>query len=397
MMKGLTRLWLRSVKQVSKAQRQQNKKLVNSLFGKPSTSKRRGTASPAVKSTAKSATKSSARSASTVSTRSKTKADAGTTAGAGASAAPLPGKWLASYYSSFTEDGRLPARRMSYWLYLPSKGVDATSSLPLVVMLHGCEQTATRFSQGTRMNRLAEQKGFAVLYPQQSLKAHPNRCWPWYEKTTQEGGGEVKLIVGTIRKVLEKYPIDTTRIYVAGLSAGAAMANIIALNYPHLVAAVGLHSGTIFGAGHSRMGAYAVMQGGSVRHIGTAIRDVVNRVEAFPPIPAILIHGQQDKVVRPVNLAQLAQQFKILNGLSDESEAPAVLESEGRAGGRTPVNPYKTYDHYNGGKLLLRVCEIFHLEHAWSGGDCALKFNACAGPDASKMMWDFFARHRRPV
>jgi poly(hydroxyalkanoate) depolymerase family esterase len=245
------------------------------------------------------------------------------------------------------------------------------------------------------MNRLAEQKGFAVLYPQQSLRRHPNRCWHWYEKPTQDGGGDVQLIVGIIGQVVDKYAMDRSRIYIAGLSAGASMAGIVALNFPDLIAAVGLHSGTVFGAGRSRMDAYAIMQTGAAGKIGGPIRDVLEKSGDFPGMPAILIHGQSDKVVRPVNLTQLAQQFRLLNRLSGDGEPPPVLKLAAKPGARNPANAYKTIDHYSGRKLMLRVCDILQLDHAWSGGDCKLQYNACAGPDASKMMWDFFARHRR--
>ncbi len=375
MLKGLSRLWWRGVKEIGKVQQRQQRKLVKTLLAAPAKSKR-----PPVKSVAPARTQAPA---------AKPKTEAET------KSVQLPGKWMASYYSSFSALGEVPARRMSYWLYIPDSVT--TDSMPLVVMLHGCEQTATQFSQGTRMNELAEKKGFAVLYPQQSLKSHPNRCWHWYDKMTQGGGGDVQLIVGIIDKVAQKYPIDKTRIYVAGISAGAAMANIVALNYPHLIAAVGLHSAPVFGAGHSRMGAYAVMQRGAIKLIDTGIHEAVQKFAGQLKMPAILLHGQSDKIVRAINLTQLAQQFRVLNQLSAEGEIPVVLKAAGRAGSRNPDHAYKTYDYYSGRKLLLRVCEIVQLEHAWSGGDCKLKFNACAGPDASKMMWDFFARHRRVV
>jgi poly(hydroxyalkanoate) depolymerase family esterase len=371
MIKGLTSLWLRALKRATKAQKSQNKKLVKGLLPKPAPKRAKSKTAPAKRAPAR-----APKPAVTIVSHSAT----------------LPGKWLATYYSSLADTGALPARRMNYWLYLPSK--PSTTPIPMVVMLHGCEQTATQFSQGTRMNQLAEEKGFAVLYPQQSLRGHPNRCWHWYEKSTQEGGNDVELIVGVIGKVSQKYSVDPTRIYLAGLSAGASMANIIALNHPHLIAAVGLHSGTVFGAGHSRMGALSVMQLGSAQFTGAAIRDAVKRFGAFPKMPAILIHGQEDKVVRPVNLTQLTQQFRMLNELPDEGQPAAVLKPA-KPGNRNRANAYRIQDYYNGRKLLLRACEILQLEHAWSGGDCTLKFNACAGPDATKMMWNFFARHRR--
>ena len=381
MLKGLSRLWWRGVKKVSKAQQGQSKKLVRLLLAP----------SPKAPRSKNSIRKSSASPVS-IARAPDSKLKRKPRPKSGEPSSRLPGKWLSCYYNSFPDDGKLPARRMSYWLYLPDR--ESTSGLPLVVMLHGCDQTATQFAAGTRMNRLAEEKGFAVLYPQQSLRSHPLRCWPWFEKSIQGGGGDVQLIAGTIDKVVRQYAIDTTRVYVAGLSAGAAMAHIMALTYPHRIAAVGLHSGPVFGAGHTRMGAYAVMQGGSIKASGSAIEEAFKNCGGLPKIPAILLHGQADKVVRPINQAQLAQQFKILNRLGPENAAPIMLKPAGRSK-ISPSNPYLLQDYVAAKKLLLRVCEILHLEHAWSGGDCTLQYNACNGPDASKMIWEFFARHRR--
>lgn len=364
MLKGLSRLWWSGVKQIRKAQKSQNKKLAKSLLAKPKpAAKRVSRTRPPV-----------ARALPALAHRP-------------------PGKWLASYFSSFELDGFLPARRMRYWLYLPASA--AASPLPLVVMLHGCEQTATEFAQGTRMNLLAERKGFAVLYPQQSVNAHPNRCWAWYKSEIQNGGGDVKMIAAMIEKVVQKHALNASRVYVCGLSAGAAMANILALNYPHLVAAVGMHSGPVFGAAHSRIGAYAAMQHGGIDLFDHAIRNVIKKDKTFPRMPAILIHGLQDTVVRPVNLAQLTHQFKVLNQLAEDGAEPILLKEEKPAGVAARRKSYRMDAYYGGEKMMLKVCEIFNLDHAWSGGDCTLPYNACKGPDASKMMWDFFARHQR--
>jgi poly(hydroxyalkanoate) depolymerase family esterase len=389
MAKGLTGLWLRGLARAAKAQQARNKKMLKLVLATPKPKRARKTApakrpaSAQENTRARSARNGTVRSATDgTTTRSRTLAKAPSTT--------LRGKWLRSYYAS-AESGAAPGRRMSYWLYLPS--TPAGEPMPLLVMLHGCQQTATQFADGTRMNRLAEEKGFAVLYPQQSVRGHPNRCWHWYERNTQHGGDDVKLIVGVIGKVMESYSVDRRRVYLAGLSAGAAMANIIALNHPHLIAAVGLHSGTIFGAGHSRLGALSVMQLGSSRSPLPAIDEAANRSTPFPIMPAILIHGQQDSVVRPINLTQLTHQFSHLNGLRPEEQRQPVVKRA--KSGSAPEHAYRLRDFYAGKTLVLRECEVHNLDHAWSGGDCTIKFNDCSGPDASRMMWDFFARHRR--
>lgn len=375
MIKIFNRLWLGGIKRIGKMQKMQTKKIVKNLLV-PVMTRRTGLKISRTK-IQKSKTPVSRKAPSKSSTVETTH--------------QLPGKWLSSYIDMLPDNGKLIARRMRYWLYFPNR--DTTVDLPLVVMLHGCGQTAMQFAQGTRMNQLAEEKGFAVLYPQQSLRGHSQRCWQWYDKSVQKGGREIQMIAGAIDKVVHQYAIDNTRIYAAGLSAGAAMAHILALIFPHRIAAVGLHSCPVFGAGHSPLGAYAVMQGGSAKAGRDAIGDVSKMNEAFPKIPAILLHGEADKIVRPINLGQLAQQFRTLNRLNSENATPVVNKIARK--GKNSGNPYQTQDYLVGRKSLLKVCQIRNLDHAWSGGDCSLPWNSCNGPDASKLMWDFFVHHRR--
>lgn len=298
------------------------------------------------------------------------------TARAATPSAVAPGKWLSAQMPNAA------GQRMSYWLYLPNHQ-PSEQGMPLVVMLHGCQQTATQFAQGTRMNLHAEKMGYAVLYPQQLVSSHPHRCWKWYDRATQEGGGDVQAIVAIIHQILTSYRIDRSRVYVAGISAGAGMANILALNYPGLFAGVGLHSGPVFGAGHNTIGALGVMKHGAAGlRADLAIQELLQRQPSFPGMPAILFQGEADHVVRPVNQVQLARQSMTLNHLS----GPAKITEKQR---------YRLHDFYTGRKLMLRVARIEKLEHAWSGGDSTLAFNDRAGPNASKMMLDFFSRHRR--
>jgi len=372
-----TRL-LRSLVRNGKAQRRTVSKLVSQLFAAPKP-KRQTKAKPKLKPLAKSAARAPALHVPSLPL-------------AAPHVSPAPGKWLAAYYTPPPQIGAMPGRRMSYWLYLPDHVSEQARNqgLPLVVMLHGCRQTATQFAQGTRMNQLAERAGYAVLYPQQLVSAQAQRCWKWYDKATQDGGGDVPTIVGIIDKVSSQYRIDRSRVYIAGMSAGAGMANIVALNHPQLIAAVGLHSGPMFGAGHSTLGALGVMQHGAASRVDSAILEVMQRQPPFPAMPTMLIQGQGDKVVRPVNQVQLAQQGLLLNRLS--AAAPSKLALKPAARGR---NAHEIRDFYAGRKVLLRIARVAHLEHAWSGGDASLAFNDRAGPNASKMLLDFFARHRR--
>ena len=302
-------------------------------------------------------------------------------------AVALPGSWTRSFFAAPN------GQRMSYWLYLPQRDkAQALKPLPLVVMLHGCTQTAPEFAQGSRMNALAQRKGFAVLYPQQLVTIDAHRCWQWYQRATQNGGGEAALVAGMVTQVVAKLGLDASRVYLAGISAGAALAQIIALRYPFRIAAVGLHSGPVFGTADSRMTAFGAMQTGGGTHVAQAVQGTVEG-GGFPRMPAIVLHGEADKVVRIINQHQVAQQFLRVNGMADL--APVTTHTPARPKGRSPRHAFQTQDYRVGRKPIVSVCRIAGLEHAWSGGDGALRFNDSVGPDASALLWAFFAKHRR--
>jgi poly(hydroxyalkanoate) depolymerase family esterase len=301
-----------------------------------------------------------------------------------------PGKWLAAHIALPQQAGQAPGRRMAYWLYLPDQPAPARG-WPLIVMLHGCHQSATQFAQGTRMNLVAEQKGYAVLYPQQLASAQAQRCWRWYDQATQQGGGDTALLAALVAKVAAQHGVDMRRVYACGLSAGAGMAAVLALNHPELIAAVGLHSGPVFGAGHTPAGALHVMRHGAAAH-ADAIHGVLRSRPGFPGMPALLVQGEDDHVVRPVNQQQLTRQWLLLNGLP-LSARPAVTSKEATRNGSR--HAHTIHDYAAGRKVVLRVASIAGLGHAWCGGDAEVAFHAAAGPDASRMMAAFFALHRR--
>lgn len=396
MAKSLSSLWLKSMRRVSKAQQAQqtrSMRLFESMLPKaaPARKPRRPTlktlkllpapAKPAQKTRRPSAAQARA-------------------------AARLPGTWRKAWFTLPGDGLWTDTRRMMYWLYLPA-GVPAAPDapetparpLPLVVMLHGCQQTAPDFAAGSRMNQLAERKGFAVLYPQQSAAADSHRCWHWYKRATQKGEGDIELIAAMVEQVQHKHGLDTSRTYVAGLSAGAALAAILALRHPGLFAAVGMHSAPVFGTTHSPFSAYRAMQHGSASSYAMAAREFTGAGAQFPGMPAILIHGNHDSVVRRVNADQLAAQFEIINGpvltRTESREEPAVRRHPERRGGRKPRHAYQTSTWYAGRKPQLVRCDVDALGHAWSGGDDSVKFSEPQGPDATLMMWTFFTYHRR--
>ncbi|WDZ96703.1 PHB depolymerase family esterase [Herbaspirillum sp. WKF16] len=353
MLKKVKRLWFSGMKKAAKAQQKHVKTMLKMLVAKPS---------PAA---AKSRRPGSKRSAPTV--------------------AP-PGSWMLGRHS---HDAAL-ARRMQYRLFLPDRhGAGA----PLIVMLHGCQQNAADFAEGTRMNAHAARKGYAVLYPEQSLGAHAQRCWKWYDPATQRGEADVAMIAALVEDIAARHAIDRRRVYACGLSAGAAMAQLLALTHPGLVAAVGLHSGPAYGGCKSAAGAYRLMQAGAGSPLA-AMDELLAVRPAAAGVPAILIAGDADKVVRPINHRQLTQQFVRLNRESNLEARPLTVKAFGRVSKKNPVRRRMLIGDYVSGRTpMVRSVLIEGLGHAWSGGDEKFAFNS-GGPDATKMVLDFFARHR---
>ena len=202
-----------------------------------------------------------------------------------ADVAPSTGHYLSGSYSNASGS-------RSYKLYVPSRQGDQPR--PLIVMLHGCTQSADDFAAGTRMNFAAETSGCLVVYPEQPQAANASKCWNWFRSGDQiRDQGEPALIAGITWQIMKDQNIDPSRIYVAGLSAGGAAAAIMGEAYPELYAAVGVHSGLACGSAHDMPSAFSAMRGQSKPHGGDAGRAGNRR------IPTIVFHGDQDKTVHP--------------------------------------------------------------------------------------------------
>ncbi|HSP57693.1 MAG TPA: PHB depolymerase family esterase, partial [Halomonas sp.] len=192
-----------------------------------------------------------------------------------------------------------------YKLYIPS-GHDG-QALPLVVMLHGCTQNPDDFAAGTNMNLLAEEKLCCVLYPAQPMTANSSKCWNWFKAEDQQReGGEPAIIAGMTRQVIDTHGLDESRVYVAGLSAGAAMATTLAMTYPDLFAAVGVHSGLPHGVAQSLPDALGAMQGGTGPLGGGSSARATGWASE---VPAIIFHGDRDTTVHPSNADRVAAQY----------------------------------------------------------------------------------------
>jgi poly(hydroxyalkanoate) depolymerase family esterase len=304
---------------------------------------------------------------------------------------------MARFKSPQTSDGfRLGMRRdLDYRLYLPS-GSSGRDSLPLIVMLHGCRQDSLSFAEGTRMNALAEEGRCAVLYPEQSKHSNPLRCWNWFDSASLAGQGEAALIARLIDQVTRRRPIDPRRVYVVGMSAGGAMACILAVRHSRLFAACAIHSGVMYGAASSPVQALAAMRSGpSAASIDKAWRLVREAGESEVALPTLVIHGDSDATVNPVNADRIIEQLRVRAEYIDPSAGALSASDERRidSGGRT----YRQRDYTQQGRIVLRKVVVEGLGHAWSGGDTQYEFNDAAGPDAGRLILDFVTQYHREI
>jgi poly(hydroxyalkanoate) depolymerase family esterase len=261
-----------------------------------------------------------------------------------------------------------------YKLYVPPAA--GSRPLPLVVMLHGCTQNPDDFAAGTAMNELAQAQGFYVLYPAQSRQANPQACWNWFKHTHQQRGrGEPALLAGMTREVMAQHAIDPGRVYVAGLSAGGAMAAILAATYPDLYAAVGVHSGLAAGAAGDLPSALSAMKGGRAGN-GATVHGV----------PTIVFHGDADATVHPANGEHV---------IKASAGAACTIETQRVPQGRARASTKSIYTEAGSGRVVAEHWLIHGTAHAWSGGRSQGSYTDSRGPDASAEMLRFFLEHPR--
>ncbi|RZA29828.1 MAG: PHB depolymerase family esterase [Lysobacteraceae bacterium] len=300
--------------------------------------------------------------------------------------APLPGTFLEHSFSH-------PAGTRNYKLYIPaSYDAGSESAYPLVLMLHGCTQSPDDFAAGTRMNALADQQGFLVAYPAQSPNANGSRCWNWFRPGDQgRAAGEPALLAGLTRELVERHAVDPQRVYVAGLSAGAAMAVILGATHPELYAAVGAHSGLPYRAARDVPSAFAAMGGTHALREVAEETDAQSRQRKRPPapvVPLIVFHGDADHTVAAANGEALVKQA---TGAASEV-LPTTRERRRSGNGRSYTRSVYTTAL---GEPLVEYWQLHGAGHAWSGGSSQGTYTDPQGPDASAEMVRFFLQLKR--
>ena len=284
---------------------------------------------------------------------------------------PEGARFIESTYSS-------PAGSRAYRLFIPSRYRE--QPLPLVVMLHGCTQSPNDFAAGTRMNFLAEGQNCFVVYPAQPSRANQAKCWNWFRTADQQRGrGEPSLIAGITRQIMDDYSVDPKRVYVAGLSAGAAAASIMGATYNDLYAAIGIHSGLACGVATDLPSALVAMRQGGSDH------KVISRDR--PLVPTIVFHGDRDTTVHPNNGDQILEQS--LGTMGTQKKVHRGQVPGGHAYTRTILSDAS-------GRGMLEHWNIHGAGHAWSGGSQAGSYTDPRGPDATREMLRFFLEHSLP-
>ena len=281
---------------------------------------------------------------------------------------------------TFSFDGE----QYPYRLYIPAtrSTAEAAAALPLIVLLHGCTQNAQDFARGTAMNTLADEHQCMVLYPEQIASSNSQRCWNWFEPGHQQlDRGEPGMIAALAQKILagdqHGRRADPTRVYIAGLSAGGAMAAVVAALYPDVFAALGVHSGLAAGAAQNLMSAFGAMRMGA-------------KGSGAPAMPTIVFHGSADKTVHPDNgdyITDAALAALKADGLS-------LVKSRSIVGAAGQKAERIVYSAANGPSYVEHWL-VDAGPHAWSGGDAAGSYTDPEGPSASAAMMAFFLQHKK--
>lgn len=215
------------------------------------------------------------------------------------------------------------------WLYLPTILAPKT---PLVVVLHGCTQNAATYDHGTGWSKLAEEKGFAVLFPEQQRANNANLCFNWFEPgDIQRDAGEALSIREMIGHVIEAHGIDPGRIFITGLSAGGAMANAMLATYPELFVGGAIIGGLPYGSASGVGQAFERMRGQNAPSESQLKAALTTAASGWGPWPSISVwHGTHDQTVKPINAEQIAHQWASVHQVSVKPDLIETINGHSR-------------------------------------------------------------------
>jgi len=302
----------------------------------------------------------------------------------------------ASSWRGFVTTAPIVAPERDYLVYVP-RGYSRWRRAPLVVLCHGCRETPEDFAGVTAIAGHADREGWLVLLPRQTQAANRWRCWNWFESNTLRGAGEAAIVAAQIIAVRRRYRARRERVWVVGLSAGGALAAILGLRYPRLVRGIAVHSGLACGAASTPAAAMVVLQHGPDNDVTTfADRAPAPGDDAPAWVPLLVVHGDRDDIVAPVNGVALVDQYLRFNahpagsaGYRPAAALPPSDASSHEAGGER--HGVRIDDWTLGERVVVRHVAVEGLGHAWSGGDTRYAFADPLGPDALALFVRFAA------
>lgn len=286
----------------------------------------------------------------------------------------------AGSFAWYSYEGPEGARR--YKLYIPEK---TKGKRRLIVMLHGCTQDPEDLARGTRMNQVAGEQGFLVLYPEQPATANPLKCWNWFAAANQtRGAGEPALLAAMIRKVVKAQKIDLSSVYIAGISAGGAMTAILGATYPEMFSAIAVHSGIAYGLATDMSQALVAMRSPKAdgAALGNAVVTAMGKRRKI--LPVFIAQGSIDMSVNVAHASLLVEQWLVANGHA--GALPIVGHSASTGGYSSDRSTYRAAN----GRPLIEVWMVNGLAHAWSGGSKDGTYTDEKGPDISRAIVAFF-------
>lgn len=305
-------------------------------------------------------------------------------------------------YNTWRESGLF--QTMRYKLYAPKNSTfNNSTKVPLIIALHGCKQSADIFAQITRLNKWADNIKFLVLYPEQTLLYNIDHCWNWFLPINQKRSpiGELATLSRLVESLLKKYPIDNKKIYVIGLSAGAAMANLYAHCYIDQVAGVAIHSGLQFSAANDPLEANEILLTGSRVNPEDAAHNAFecSKKGYSKSLRTVIITGTEDKRLNPIHSEQILQQSLIIQDYFDDGKrnhsSKIILQSKKRIELANKY-PYLISNYGQYGEVpIIKFLQIEGMAHAWSGGPSGFNNSDPKGVDATDLILGFFLQNKR--